>query len=79
MGDNKGKRRGETMALKIAHGELVYACDGVEVVWVPRYSVYEVWVPIADGPDDFNMECIADCPDEADAIFCADEFLGVGH
>jgi len=67
------------MAISTHHGELVYACDGVEVVWVPRYSVYEVWAPVADGPDDFTMECIADCPDEADAIFYADEFLGVGH
>jgi hypothetical protein len=67
------------MALNITHGELVYTCGGVEVVWVERYSVYEVWAPIANGPDDFSMEMIADCPDEADAIFYADEFIGVGH
>ena len=64
--------------LKVAHGELVWIRDGVEIIWQPRYSVYEVWAPIADGPDDFNMDMIADCPDEADAIFYAELFIGEG-
>ena len=61
--------------LKVAHGELVWNRDGVEIIWQPRYSVYEVWAPIADGPDDFNMEMIADCADEVDAIFYAEAHL----
>ena len=61
--------------LKIAHGELVWNQDGIEIVWQPRYSVYEVWAPVADGPHDFSMEMIADCEDEADAIFYAEEFI----
>ena len=64
--------------LKVAHGELVWNRDGVEIIWQPRYSVYEVWAPIADGPDDFNMYMIADCADEADAIFYAELFIGEG-
>ena len=64
--------------LKVAQGELVWNRDGVEIIWQPRYSVYEVWAPIADGPDDFNMDMIADCPDEADAIFYAELFIGEG-
>tara|TARA_B100001123_G_scaffold305793_1_gene341625 strand:+ start:134 stop:337 length:204 start_codon:yes stop_codon:yes gene_type:complete len=64
--------------LKVAHGELVWNRDGVEIIWQPRYGVYEVWAPIADGPDDFNMDMIADCPDEADAIFYAELFIGEG-
>ena len=64
--------------LKVAHGELVWNRDGVEIIWQPRYSVYEVWAPIADGPDDFNMDMIADCPDEAAAIFYAELFIGEG-
>ena len=64
--------------LKVAHGELVWNRDGVEIIWQPRYSVYEVWAPIADGPEDFNMDMIADCPDEADAIFYAELFIGEG-
>ena len=64
--------------LRVVHGELVWNQDGVEIVWVSRYSVYEVWAPIADGPDDFTMDMIADCPDEADAIFYAEQFLSEG-
>ena len=64
--------------LKVAHGELVWNRDGVEIIWQPRYSVYEVWAPIADGPDDVTMDMIADCPDEADAIFYAELFIGEG-
>lgn len=78
MGDiqettEKGKRM-----FRVAHGELVWSQSGVEIVWQPRYSVYEVWAPIADGPDDFYMDMIADCPDEADAIFYAEEFIDSG-
>ena len=40
--------------------------------------MYEVWAPIADGPDDFTMDMIADCADEADAIFYAELFIGEG-
>ena len=64
--------------LKVAHGELVWNRDGVEIIWQPRYSVYEVWAPIAEGPDDFTMDMIADCADEADAIFYAELFIGEG-
>ena len=64
--------------LKVAHGELVWNRDGVEIIWQPRYSVYEVWAPSADGPDDFTMDMIADCADEADAIFYAELFIGEG-
>ena len=64
--------------LKVAHGELVWNRDGVEIIWQPRYSVYEVWAPIADGPEDLTMEMIADCADEADAIFYAELFIGEG-
>ena len=64
--------------LKVAHGELVWNRDGVEIIWQPRYSVDEGWAPIAEGPDDFNMDMIAYCPDEADAIFYAELFIGEG-
>ena len=64
--------------LKVAHGEWVWNRDGVEIIWQPRYSVYEVWAPIADGPDDFTMDMIADWADEADAIFYAELFIGEG-
>ena len=59
-------------------GELGWNRDGVEIIWHPRSRVDEVWAPIADGPDDFNMDMIADCPDEADAIFYAELFIGEG-
>ena len=64
--------------LKVAHGELVWNRDGVEIIWQPRFSVDEGSAPIADAPDDFNMDMIADCPDEADAIFYAEQFLSEG-
>ena len=64
--------------LRVVHGELVWNRDGVEIIWQPRYSGYEVRAPIADGPDDFTMDMIADCPDEADAIFYAEQFLSEG-
>ena len=64
--------------LRTVHGELVWNQDGGEIVWVARDSVYEGGAPIADGPDDFTMDMIADCPDEADAIFYAEQFLSEG-
>ena len=64
--------------LKVAHGDLGWNRAGVEIIWQPRYSVYEVGAPIADGPDDFTMDMIADCADEADAIFYAELFIGEG-
>ena len=64
--------------LRVVHGELVWNRDGVEIVWQPRYHVYEVWVPVADGPHEFSMELIADCPDEEEAIFYAEQFIKEG-
>ena len=56
------------------HGELVYEIDGIQVVYCPDVGgVFEVWQPIADGPDDFTYDCVADVEDEDHAIAIADE------
>ena len=56
------------------HGELVYEIDGIQVVYCPDVGgVFEVWQPIADGPDDFTYDCVADVENEDHAIAIADE------
>ena len=56
------------------HGELVYEIDGIQVVYCPDVGgVFEVWHPIADGPDVFTFDCVADVVDEDHAIAIADE------
>ena len=56
------------------HGEMVYEIDGIQVVYCPQHGgVFEVWQPVADGPDDFTYDCVADVEDEAHAIAIADE------
>ena len=56
------------------HGEMVYEIDGIQVVYCPQHGgVFEVWQPIADGPDDFTYDCVADVVDEDHAIAIADE------
>ena len=65
--------------LKVAHGELVWNRDGVEIIWQPRYSVYEVWAPIADGPDDFTMDMIADCADDGKETLTTSRVSGKIH
>ena len=57
------------------HGEMVYEIDGIQVVYCPQHGgVFEVWQPIADGPDDFTYDCcVADVEDEDHAIAIADE------
>ena len=52
---------------------MVYEVDGIKVVWSQQYAVYEVWKQIADGPDDFLWDCVADTPDKEWAIAVADE------
>jgi hypothetical protein len=53
--------------------DVIYKLDGIQVVWSQRYAVYEVWQQVADGPDDFLWECVADTPDKEWAIVVADE------
>ena len=56
------------------HGEMVYQIDGIQVVYCPQHGgVFEVWQPVADGPDDFTYDCVADVEDEDHAIAIADE------
>ena len=56
------------------HGDLVYEIDGIQVVYCPQHGgVFEVWQPVADGPEDFVYECVADVEDEDDALAIADE------
>ena len=61
------------------HGELVYEIDGIQVVYCPDVGgVFEVWQPIADGPDDFTYDCVADVENEDHAIAIADEIWNQG-
>jgi len=56
------------------HGEMVYQIDGIQVVYCPQHGgVFEVWQPVADGPDGFTYDCVADVEDENHAIAIADE------
>ena len=56
------------------HGALVYEIDGIQVVYCPQHGgVFEVWRPVADGPEDFVYECVADGEEEDYAIAIADE------
>ena len=56
------------------HGEMVYEIDGIQVVYCPQHGgVFEVWQPVADGPDGFTYDCVADVVDEDHAIAIADE------
>jgi len=74
MGEVMATTRGNEM-----HGELVYEIDGIQVVYCPDVGgVFEVWQPIADGPDDFTYDCVADVEDEDHAIAIADEIWNQG-
>ncbi len=53
--------------------DVIYELDGIKVVWSQQYAVYEVWKQVADGPDDFLWDCVADTPDKEWAIVVADE------
>jgi hypothetical protein len=53
--------------------DVIYELDGIQVVWSQQHAVYEVWKQIADGPDDFLWDCVADTPDKEWAIAVADE------
>ena len=56
------------------HDELVYEIDGIQVYYRPGLGgVFEVWRPVADGPEDFTYECVADVEEEDYAIAIADE------
>ena len=38
--------------------EKVLKLDGVEVIFLPKEGVYEVWAMVSNGPDDFDWDVV---------------------
>ena len=55
--------------------DVIYDLDEIKVVWSQRYAVYEVWQLISGGPDDILWDCVADTPDQEEAVLIADDLF----
>ena len=48
--------------------DVVWMVDGIQVVWSPKYAVYEVWQRVEQDGETVLWDCVADTPDQEEAI-----------
>ena len=48
--------------------DVVWMVDGIQVVWSPKYAVYEVWQRVEQDGETVLWDCVADMPDKEEAI-----------
>ena len=48
--------------------DVVWMIDGIQVVWSPKYAVYEVWQRVEQDGETVLWDCVADTPDQEEAI-----------
>ena len=48
--------------------DVVWMIDGIQVVWSPKYAVYEVWQRAEQNGEAVLWDCVADTPDQEEAI-----------
>ena len=56
--------------------DVVWMIDGIHVVWSPKYAVYEVWQRVEQDGETVLWDCVADTPDQEEAIDEAKAAIG---